>query len=149
MKQRLTAAAVILTVTFFCSCVARADPKDLKAELVRLNEQAFAAFDKGDIATVDRMEAPNLITVNDHGTGEIWKKKGLGRKLSPSPGVHRTFTDVTVRQFGETAILTAIETTKSPGSADTARESMTQVWVREAGNWLIASMQWSELTPAK
>ena len=58
MKIQLRSAALMLAMTL--SCVAQSEPNDLKAELERLHNQWFTAFDKGDGATMDRMEVPGL-----------------------------------------------------------------------------------------
>jgi hypothetical protein len=52
------AAALALTPGFG---LAQSASDDLKAELQRLHDQWFTAFDKGDGATMDRMEVPNLV----------------------------------------------------------------------------------------
>jgi hypothetical protein len=59
MTIQLRAAALILALTL--SCLAQSGSNDLKAELERLHNQWFTAFDKGDGATLDRMEVPNLV----------------------------------------------------------------------------------------
>jgi ketosteroid isomerase-like protein len=56
----------------------------------------------------------------------------------------RALSDVTVRQFGDTAILTGILTTKSP--KESSQEATTVVFVHSAGKWKIASAQWSPVT---
>jgi ketosteroid isomerase-like protein len=146
-NQQLSAAALIIALAF--ACLAQAESSDLKTEFVRLQSQFLTAFENGDGATLDRMEVPNLVLVNGDGMGEIWQKQGPRGKLKPGPiGIRRILTDVTVRQFGDTAILTGIQTTKAPGSPDD-NSSTTVVWVRQAGKWLVASMQWSDVAPAK
>jgi hypothetical protein len=147
MKHQLSSAALLIALAF--ASLAQAQSSDLKTELVRLQGQFLTAFQNGDGATLDRMEVPNLVLINGEGMGEIWQKQGPRGKLKPGPaGVHRVLTDVTVRQFGDTAVLTGIQTTKAPGSPDDI-SSTTVVWVRQAGKWLVASIQWSDVPPAK
>jgi ketosteroid isomerase-like protein len=55
----------------------------------------------------------------------------------PEPSLN----DVTVRQFGDTAILTGILTNKT--GRETTKGGTTVVFVRRGGTWLIASVQWS------
>jgi hypothetical protein len=52
--------ATVMTSTF---CVAQNSSNELQRELERLHNQWFNAFDKGDGATMDKMETPNLILV--------------------------------------------------------------------------------------
>src|SRR6266481_2134587 len=73
MKQLLT-IIIVATVVTSTSCLAQNSSNDLQRELERLHNQWFNAFDKGDGATMDKMEMPNLILVNADGKGGIWKK---------------------------------------------------------------------------
>jgi hypothetical protein len=142
MNIHLRAAALILGVTL--SCLAQSDSNVLTAELVRLHNQWTTAFDKGDGATMDLMEVPNLILVNADGKGTIWQKPGPRAGKQKPTGESRTLTNATVRQFGDTAILTGIVTTKLAGSPED-KVSTTVVWVRQPDKWLIASVQWSDV----
>ena len=142
MKIQLHAAALSVAVTL--SCLAQSGSNVLAAELVRLHNQWVTAFDKGDGTTMDRMEMPNLVLVNADGKGTIWQKPGPRAGKQKPTGASRTLTDATVRQFGETAILTGIVTTRVTGSPDD-KASTTVVWVRQSGKWLVASAQWSDV----
>ena len=143
MKIQLRSAALMVAVTL--SCLAQSSSNDLKAELERLHNQWFTAFDKGDGATMDRMEVPNLVLVNPDGEGMIWQKHGpRAGKQKPTTEATRILTDATVRRFGDTAILTGTVTTKVAGSPD-EKASTTVVWVDQSGKWLIASAQWSHV----
>jgi ketosteroid isomerase-like protein len=147
MKSQFRVAA-LLTVAALSSFAQSGGPNDLKGQLERLHDQWLAAFNKGDGATMDSMEVPNLILINADGKNTIWKKPGprAGKQKPQNPPQVITFTDGTVRQFGDTAILTGTLTSKQAGT--TARQSSTTVvWVRQAGKWLIASVQWSDITP--
>jgi hypothetical protein len=138
----LRAAAFIVAVTL--SCLAQSGANDLKAELEGLHNQWLTAFDKGDGATMDRMEVPNLVLINADRKGAIWQKPGPRAGKQKPTGASRTLTDATIRQFGDTAILTGIITTKVAGSPED-KASTTVVWVRQSGKWLVASAQWSEV----
>ena len=142
MNIQLRAAALILAVTF--SCLAQTGSNDLTAELVSLHNQWFTAFDKGDGATMDHMELPNLVLVNADRKGTIWPKPGPRTGKQKPTGASRTLTNATVRQFGDTAILTGILTTKQGGSPED-KASTTVVWVRQSGKWLVASAHWSDV----
>jgi len=100
MKIQLRAAALIVAMTL--SCLAQSGAKDLKAELEGLHNQWFTAFEKGDGATMDRMEVPNLVLVNADGKGTIWQKPGPRAGKQKPTGATRTLTNATVRQFGDT-----------------------------------------------
>ena len=76
-----------------------------------------------------------------------WKAK-LSEVSNPVVKVAHALSNVTVRQYGDTAILTGLDTAKAPGSPDDV-EATTVVWVRQSGKWLIAVAQWSEATATK
>ena len=141
MKSQLSAAALILVVTL--TSLAQSSPNDLKAELESRHNQCFAAYDKGDGATMDGMEVPNLVIV--FGNGTIWQKPGPRAGKQEPTGASHTLTDASVRQSGNTAVLTGILTTKVTDSPD-KKESTTVVWVHQSGKWLVASAQWSQVT---
>ncbi|MGA2072201.1 MAG: nuclear transport factor 2 family protein [Terriglobia bacterium] len=142
MKILLRAAALIVAVTL--SSLAQSSSNDLKAEFERLHNQWFTAFDKGDGATMDSMEVPNLVIVNADGKGTIWQKPGPRAAKQKATGASHTLTDAIVRQFGDTVILTGIVTSTRTGLPD-RKMSTTVVWVHQSGKWLIASAQWSEV----
>ena len=64
MKHLLKGLTTIVVATVMTStfCLAQNSSNDLQRELERLHNQWFNAFDKGDGATMDKMEMPNLIS---------------------------------------------------------------------------------------
>jgi len=118
----------------------------LQADLERLHAQWFAAFDKGDGETMDRMEVPNLTLVSPDGRGTIWLKPGPRAGKLKATGVSRTLTNVQVRQFGEVAVLTGVVTSKLGNESESA--ATTVVWTRQNGRWMMASAQWTDI-PAR
>jgi hypothetical protein len=88
---------------------------------------------------MDQMEVDNLVLVMP--TGATWTKDGprAGKQPKRDPSVQRTLSDVVVRQFGNSAILTG--TVTSTLGQETDEADTTVVFVRPAGKWLIASAQ--------
>ena len=132
--------ATVMTSTF---CVAQNSSNDLQGELERLHNQWFNAFDKGDGATMDKIEMSNLILVNADGKGGIWKKHGPRAGKQKPTGHSTTLSNAQVRQFGDSAILTGVVTIKN--GQESTRSSTTVVWIRKNSQWLVASVQWSDL----
>lgn len=139
MTRRFSTFILILSSFITVAALAQTDTPDISKTIERLHEQWFAAFDKGDGATMDRMEVPNLVLVFENGT--IWQKNGpRAGKQKPTGVTSRSLSKVQVRQFGDTAILTGILTNK-----DQETEEMiptTVVWLRRNNDWLVASAQW-------
>ena len=132
--------ATVMTSTF---CVAQNSSNDLQGELERLHNQWFNAFDKGDGATMDKIEMSNLILVNADGKGGIWKKHGPRAGKQKPTGHSTTLSNAQVRQFDNSAILTGVVTIKD--GQESTRSSTTVVWIRKNSQWLVASVQWSDL----
>jgi Domain of unknown function (DUF4440) len=113
----------------------------LRADLEAIHSKWFRAFDTGDGATMDALELDNLVLVLPNGS--LWTKPGprAGKQPKRDEQPERTLSDVTVRQFGETAVLTGTLTSRTPKETD--RAGTTVVFVRRGGKWLIASTQWT------
>ena len=119
----------------------------LRNELETIDGRWFHAFDTGDGAAMDAVEVDNLVLVMPDGS--VWKKSGPRAGKQPKREVvpQRSLSEVTVRPFGDTAILTGILTTKT--AKDTNTGGTTVVFVRRGGTWLIASVQWSPVQGVK
>ena len=119
---------------------------NLTSDLEALHAKWFKAFDSGDGATMDQGEVDKLVLVMPN--GYIWTKTTprAGEQPKRNPDTERALSNVSVRRFGDTAILTGILTTKSAG--DNSQEATTVVFVMSSGKWKIASAQWTTVTEA-
>jgi ketosteroid isomerase-like protein len=142
-------SAMLILSILLCSMILMAQDADatLRSDLVALHTKWFKAFDGGDGAIMDQMEMDKLMLVMP--TGFIWTKTKARGSEQPKRDSHteRTLNDVSVRRFGDTAILTGILTTKS-GKED-SQEATTVVFVQSSGKWKIASAQWSPVESTK
>jgi uncharacterized protein DUF4440 len=116
-------------------------PSDaLGTELHKSYEAWFAALYKGDAATMDSLEVDDFILV-----GGMSMEKHRPRAVRPLPvpegAPQRTWSDGVLRRYGDTAILTGQITSKTPKW--TTSMATTAVFVRRAGKWLMASVQWT------
>ncbi len=160
MKIHLLAVLTVLCLIFvgpspifvrpsFSSGIAIAQSSNsaLSAELEALHAKWFKAFDAGDGATMDQMEVENLVIVMP--TGVTWSKDGprAGKQSKRDPSMQHTLSDVVVRQFGDSAILTGTVTSKT--ATETDKDGTTVVFVRRGGKWLIASAQWTPVEVSK
>jgi ketosteroid isomerase-like protein len=129
------------------SPLAQTTDSGLSAELEALHAKWFNAFAAGDGATMDQMEVENLVLVMP--TGMAWSKDGprAGKQPKRDPATQFALSDVVVRQFGDTAVLTGTVTSKT--ATETDKSSETVVFVRRGGKWLIASAQWTPVAAPK
>lgn len=146
MRLSSTLAAAILA-SFALS--AHGDAPKSTADLQALHAAWFDAFDRGDGAKMDLMETPNLVLVMPDGS--VWQKNEPRSKVMKvhAPDTSRELTEVTVREYGDTALLTGKVTSKDvkdPKQSDT--DATTVVFVKKDGKWLVASAQWTPLAPA-
>jgi hypothetical protein len=139
MRRRFSIFVLVLSSFIPFVALAQTGTPDISNTIERLHEQWFTAFDKGDGATMDRMEVPNLVLVFQD--GRIWQKDGprAGRQ-KPAGVTSRSLNKAQVRQFGDTAILTGLLTSKDQETEETV--PTTVVWLRRNSEWLIASAQW-------
>ena len=95
---------------------------------------------------MDQVEVDKLMLVMP--TGFIWTKTTAraGEQPKRNSETERALSNVSVRRFADTAILTGILTTKS--GKENSQEATTVVFVRSSGKWKIASAQWSPVTEA-
>ena len=142
MKILLLAAVIVVS-----SVNAFAQTDSTSADLQALHAQWFKAFDAGDGQAMDLMEVPNLVIIMPNGM--VWTKDGprAGTQQKRDPMPQRSFADVIVRSFGETAVLTGTVMTTVGGDVDKA--ATTVVFVRSSGKWRVASAQWTPVDSRK
>lgn len=126
---------------------AQAIVSDTSSEIEALHVAWFKAFDTGDGAAMDRMETDNVVLILPGGTISPKTAPRAGSQPARSPQPRRALSDVTIRQFGETAVLTGLLTTS--GGTGSSREATTVVFVRRSGRWMIASAQWGPATSGR
>jgi len=141
-------SVLVIFLILLCSMpfVAQVADAKLLSDLEALHAKWFKAFDSGDGVTMDQIEVDKLMLVMP--TGFIWTKTTAraGEQPKRNPGTERALSNVSVRRFGDTAILTGILTTKS--ATENSQEATTVVFVMSSGKWKIASAQWSPVTEA-
>jgi ketosteroid isomerase-like protein len=121
-------------------CLMAQDPAgELRKELEAVHARWFRAFDGGDGATMDELEMSNLILVMPDGT-IFSKSKPRAGNQSKRPTEH-ALTDVSVRRFGDAAVLTGLLNTTSANGQ--IKEATTVLFVQNDGRWKIASAQWT------
>jgi ketosteroid isomerase-like protein len=137
---------ILLTLLYSAPLMAQGADTTLRSELEALHTKWFKAFDSGDGATMDLMEMDKLVLVMP--TGFIWKTAPrAGEQKKHDSQIERTLSDVTVRRFGDTAILTGILATKS--GKENSQGATTVVFLQSSGKWKIVSAQWSPVGSTK
>ena len=139
---------LVIFMVALCSMPLASQGGDTKltSDLEAIHAKWFKAFDSGDGAAMDQAEVGDLVLVMP--SGSIWAKKSprAGEQPKRDPETQRALSDVTVRRFGDTAILTGILASKS--SKESSKDATTVVFVRSSGKWKIAAAQWTPVTEA-
>jgi ketosteroid isomerase-like protein len=144
-------SAILVLVALLClsgvSAQAQGTDSKLQSELEALHAKWMKAFHTGDIAAMDGLEADNLVLIMP--TGMIWLKNGprADKQTVFDPHTEATLSDVSARRFGDTAILTGVLHTKS--AKENSHEGTTVVFVKNGGQWRIASVQWTPVEEKK
>jgi ketosteroid isomerase-like protein len=126
--------------------IATANSGDFQRELVEIHAKWFEAFDAGDGATMDRLETSDLTLIMPN--GEIWHKSEprAGKQGKGDTGAKRQLSNVSVRVFGNTAVLTGVVTTQGTRPDESGKSATTVVFTRTASGWKVASAQWTEIS---
>ena len=111
----------------------------------QLNEECLKAHDKGDIATLDRIEDADFTLSGDFGV--ISKKQHLEkdrqRSNEPQVVISRKIDPQVFRFYGDVALVT--ETDRPTTKDGTFAFQSTEVWVRKTGSWKLVHLHFSQL----
>jgi ketosteroid isomerase-like protein len=142
-----TGVVIVFVLLGFTPLMAQGTDNALRSDLEALHAKWFKAFDSGDGTAMDQMERDDLVIVMPEGS--LFRKSTPRGDKQPKrdPQTAHTLSDVSVRRFGDTAVLTGILTTKS--AKETSRDATTVVFVQSSGKWKIASAQWTPVATAK
>jgi ketosteroid isomerase-like protein len=114
-------------------------------ELINLEREKDKAYERGDKAALDRIYADDYIAIAANGNN-ITKKEVLGIFVRPNIYETHRSEDISVRVFGDTAIVTGRQKRKfykdiKPGGEDALR--YTNFYVKQQGVWKIVAAQFT------
>ena len=147
---------MLVSTIFLVSGLAQMRGQDaaLNSQLIALHDRWFKAFDTNDSDTMNAIETANITLVMPNGyilKDFAPRKKadvaGSGKDTYFHPEIKRTLSNVSVRQFGDSALLVGIVTTESPKEKSQSAETVS--FVKVSGQWKIASAQWTDLVKPK
>lgn len=118
---------------------------ETRQQLETIHAAWFAAFDRGDGAAMDKIETDALALGMPDGSFWYKKQPRAATEKARESKVTRSLTEVVVREFGDTAILTGTLVSKEGG--ETVVTGTTVVFLRKAGAWKICSAHWTDRPP--
>lgn len=140
----LAACGVIIAV---CGAGLSAQTNALEAQVKKAEADRFAAMVKNDVATVDRLLAPELVYT--HGDGRVIDKAAFiaDLKTGDFKYVSITPTDLKVQIYGDTAVVTggAGMQVVNKGAPATIKIRYTNVQLRRNGAWQMVAWQATRL----
>lgn len=116
------------------------NPQNDRAALVRLAHEWLHAAQIHDRAALGRILADDFIDTSYRGALRT-KADVLAGAVVASPSVSQRLSDLKIRVFGDTAIMTGLNTVSGPHHAWTAHVRFTDVYIKRDGRWHAVSAQ--------
>jgi len=138
MRGRL--AVFLVAVLFPVAGSAQNVIADIKAA----NSGFEAALRQGDVKALDRLLTPQFVWI--HGTGSLMTREQLLKISAKGPRYSSVEDDdVNVALYGDAAVLTERSKRQYPDVSKPFLSRFTIVYVKQDGNWRVASMHSSQL----
>ncbi len=141
MKQRkaFAVATIFVVATFLASAVA----EDVQEHLKKLETERAAAVVKGDADWLDKHTADDYMLISMSGQISDKAKMLEGFKSGQSKLTSDDLSDMKVRVYGNTAIVTGKADVKGMlgGQDATGQILFTRVYVKKNGTWQTVSLQ--------
>jgi uncharacterized protein (TIGR02246 family) len=149
-RHRMTLRAVLLV----CCCLCRANAvglaagtQSLDSEITQLEQQRFAAMQAGDLATLDRLLAPDLTYT--HSSGKLDGKQEFLAAIRSGASKYKTAAPegLSVRVYDSTAVVTGRchFQVEADGRQLDLQVRFTDVYVRRDGAWQLVAWQSTRL----
>ena len=170
MKQNIIMAMLVaVALTFDSSPLAFSQTKDkmgkkseqqskaatgskAEEEVMQVMNERRAAVLQGDVEVYARQTADDYLGIGTNGGRARNKEEVLaGMKSSDSKWISINDSDLKVRVYGNTAVVTYLSTTKAmtQGQEVSRQTRFTQVLVKQQGRWRFVSMQQTSVAPPK
>lgn len=138
-KRRCSVVPVLLTLLLPIGPSAYATAPKAAAELRALEQVWLRATENRDTAVLDRILAKDFLHVAYDGR-VLSKADALRAPVAPS-GARQALSQLSVRLYGETGIVTGLNTVTTRDGAVEVRLRFTDVFVRIHGSWQVVSAQ--------
>jgi len=150
------AALVVATLLGLSPTHGRGSDSSTRERVVASERAWSEAFLKHDLQTISRLLADDFVGIDGRGVVSD-KTAELEEAKPPSPGttdpilVSEQLSDIRVRIYGDTAVLTAINTAhfSSQRGDSSVRYRRTTVWVRREDRWQCVSFHGSRILESR
>jgi ketosteroid isomerase-like protein len=143
MKRSLLSTIAVIALWCLAAQAQNAKSSSVADEIKKLEQQRNEAILKGDTATLDKLTSDDY--ANTTAQGKIEKKAEIldGFKSGKIKFDSRELSDLDVRVYGNTAVVTGQVNQKSTNNgADTSGQNrFTRVYVKQNGRWVSVANQ--------
>jgi ketosteroid isomerase-like protein len=143
MKRNLLSTIVVIALWCLAAQAQNAKSSSVADEIKKLEQQRNEAILKGDTATLDKLTSDDY--ANTTAQGKIEKKAEIldGFKSGKIKFDSRELSDLDVRVYGNTAVVTGQVNQKATNNgADISGQSrFTRVYVKQNGRWVSVANQ--------
>ena len=145
MKQRITMLAVVCFLAAFCSVAIAQNTED---EIKKLEMDRAAAVVKGDMAMVEKQTSDDYTLINADGQMASRQQMIDAFKSGKSKLSMNDLSDMKVRVYGNTAVVTGKSKVKGMMAGKDATGSViyTRVYVKKDGHWQSVALQQTRIS---
>jgi ketosteroid isomerase-like protein len=150
MKRIIPLAALVITTLAFAQAPAKeskTQDDNVQQTLTQLERELGAAAVKADLATFDRIFAPEWMNTGPDGTLINKAQSDADFKSGAFKCTAFKIDGLKINVFGDTAIVFGLETEKSTynGKDTSGQYRYTDVFVKRAGKWVVVATQWTKV----
>ena len=147
--KRILGIALLLTAPLVTASVPTSPTQNgqaqIQQEIIELEHAKDKAYQTGDKQLLDRLYADDYVAISSTGA-ETTKKTILDFFVRPNIFESHTSTELSIRIFGDTAVVTGLQKRKfykdiKPGGEDFLR--FTDIYVLQQGQWKIVAAQFT------
>ena len=145
----MKSATLAFAVTLLVQSAIAATPADDEREIRRVEKELCDAFQKGDAATIERLEDETYTLTNSRAEVTTRADDVADAKKGETRYTEFRNHDTTVRLYGDSAIVLGITSVKgSSGGKDFAADfRFTDAYVRRPDGWKIAASHATRIAP--
>jgi ketosteroid isomerase-like protein len=147
MNRRFAAFGItsLFTLATFCGFAAAQGVDD---QIKKLETDRAAAVVKGDMATLEKATSDDYTLININGQMSDKSQMISGFKSGQNKLTTDDLSDMKVRVYGDTAVLTGKVSIKGMmGGKDVSGEAMfTRVYVKKGGHWQAVALQQTRIS---
>ena len=137
-------AAFVLAATFAAvTCLSSASAEDVQDQLKKMETDRAAAVVKGDVEVLEKSTADDYSLINVNGQMSDKSRKISGIKSGQTKLTSNNLSDLNVRVYGDTAVITGKADVKGMvgGKDATGQILFTRVYVKKDRRWQSVAFQ--------